>query len=105
MKNLQVTTTLTNGGGEAVIRPKRKLEKVFQVKNLFPTKSNYPSYYRRVLLLLFILMFIHRPMLSAVEADNRLFDLVILLKGRDRECLNFATPYDVLLIASVALHG
>ena len=27
------------------------------------------------------------------------------LNSRPRKCLNFATPYDVLLTASVALHG
>ena len=30
-------------------------------------------------------MFIHQPMLGAVEVDNRLLDWVIFLKGRDRE--------------------
>jgi IS30 family transposase len=41
----------------------------------------------------------------AKVTESQIKDIENKLNSRPRKCLNFATPYDVLLTASVALHG
>ena len=41
----------------------------------------------------------------AKVAESQIKYIENQLNSRPRKCLNFATPYDVLLTASVALHG